>query len=406
MEIVKIAWRNLWRNRRRTLITAASVFFALFLALVMRAFQLGSYDLMVSNIVHAYAGFFQVHAKGYWDDRIINNTFYITPELEKAITENPGISGYAPRLESFALGSYGTQTKGVMVTGIDPDQEDELTGLKKKLTGGTYLEQNDNGALVSGKLARYLKLGVGDALVLLVMGYHGLSAAGIFPVKGILHFPSPELDGRMVYLSLPQARQLFSADDLLSALAFNVEESADYVKIAHRIRETIDPETYEVMTWQEMMPEVVQQIESDNGSGLIMLAILYMIVGFGILGTILMMLNERNREFGMMNAVGMQKGKLAGIVSTEILMIAMLGVMSAIAAALPLIYYFYLNPIPLTGELAETTVQMGFEPVMPVAWEFSYFLAQSVTVLAIVLAILVLPAYKIWKLNVMNALRP
>ncbi|TSA27915.1 MAG: ABC transporter permease, partial [Bacteroidetes bacterium] len=81
METIKIAWRNLWRNKRRTLITSASVFFAIFLALLMRAFQLGSYDLMVYNIVHAYSGYFQVHANGYWDDKIINNSFEFTPEL-------------------------------------------------------------------------------------------------------------------------------------------------------------------------------------------------------------------------------------------------------------------------------------------------------------------------------------
>ncbi|NQV03277.1 MAG: ABC transporter permease [Bacteroidia bacterium] len=405
METIKIAWRNLWRNKRRTLITSASVFFAIFLALLMRAFQLGSYDLMVYNVVHAYSGYFQLHANGYWDDKIINNTFDYTPELITQIEEVSEITSYAPRLESFALGSFGTQTKGVMVNGVDPDEEDKLTGLSKKMVEGEYLAPEDDGALVSQKLAQYLKIDVGDTLVLIGQGYHGVSAAGVYPVRGIVHFPSPELDGRMIFLSLPAAQALFSAENRLTSIAFNLVDSKNYKRVAHHLKEKLDPELYEVMTWEEMMPDVVQQIQSDNASGLIMLAILYMIVGFGIFGTILMMFSERIREFGMMIAIGMQKFKLIRIVVTELFFIGLLGVVAGIAAAIPLIFYFFLNPIPLTGELAEATISMGFEPIMPVAWETSYFIAQALTVFIILLVVMILPAVKISRLTVINALR-
>jgi len=405
METIKIAWRNLWRNKRRTLITSASVFFAIFLALLMRAFQLGSYDLMVYNIVHAYSGYFQVHSTGYWDDKIINNTFEYTPELISRIDEVPEITSYAPRLESFALGSYGTKTKGVMVNGVVPDQEEKLTGLHKKLVEGEYLGPDDDGALVSQKLAKYLKIGIGDTLVLIGQGYHGVSAAGIFPVKGIVHFPSPELDGRMIYLSLPASQSLFSADNRLTSLAFNLADSKNYKRVAYHLKEKLDPDLYEVMTWEEMMPDVVQQIQSDNASGLIMLAILYMIVGFGIFGTILMMFSERIREFGMMIAIGMQKFKLIRIVVTELVFIGLLGVVAGIVAAIPLIYYFFLNPIPLTGELAEATISLGFEPIMPVAWEPSYFVGQALTVFVILLVVMILPVVKISRFSVIKALR-
>ncbi|MBC8459573.1 MAG: ABC transporter permease, partial [Deltaproteobacteria bacterium] len=248
METIKIAWRNLWRNKRRTLITSASVFFAIFLALLMRAFQLGSYDLMVYNIVHAYSGYFQVHASGYWDDKIINNSFEFTPELQQAIAELPGVDGYASRLESFALGSFGMQTKGIMVNGIVPAEEELLTGLQKKLVKGNYLVPDDEGALVSQKLAKYLKITVGDTLVLIGQGFHGMSAAGIFPVRGIVHFPSPELDNRMVYLSLPTSQALFSAENRLTSLALNVSDTKEYERVARHLKERLNTEEYEVMT--------------------------------------------------------------------------------------------------------------------------------------------------------------
>ncbi|TSA24018.1 MAG: ABC transporter permease, partial [Bacteroidetes bacterium] len=317
----------------------------------------------------------------------------------------PEIDGYAPRLESFALGSFGMQTKGVLVNGVNPAEEDHLTALRKKLAEGAYLLPDDKGALVSQKLAKYLKIEVGDTLVLIGQGFHGVSAAGIFPVRGIVKFPSPELDSRMVYLSLPEAQSLFSADNRLTSLAFNVANTKEDEKAARLLKEKLNPDHYEVMTWKEMMPDVVQQIQADNASGLIMLAILYMIVGFGIFGTILMMFSERIREFGMMIAIGMQKLKLIRIVVTELFMIGLLGVMAGIVAAIPLIYYFFVHPLPLTGDMAETTIQMGFEPIMPAAWESSYFIGQSLTVIVIMLVVMIVPVVKLGRLTVINALR-
>jgi putative ABC transport system permease protein len=405
MEIVRVAWRNLWRNKRRTVITTASVFFAVWFALIMRGFQLGSYDLMVNNVVHSYSGYFQLHAKGYWDDQVLNNGFLLTPELEQTLGSTPGTDGYAMRLESFALASCGLQTKGVMVNGVNPEAEDALTSLRKKLVAGKFLESDDRGALVSQRLARYLRIGAGDTLVIIGQGYHGASAAGIFPVRGIVSFPSPDLDSRLVYLSLPAARDLFTAGDLLTSVAFNVTDPKGYRQAARYLASRLDPGKYEVMTWEQMMPDIVQQIRADSASGLIMLGILYMIVGFGIFGTMLMLLNERQREFGMMVAIGMQKGRLTVIVVIETLFLGLLGILAGVLAAVPPIFYFHIHPIRLAGEIAESTAKMGFEPLMPAAWETSYFIAQSLVVLSIIFAVMFLPLVRIRRLNVINAIR-
>jgi ABC-type lipoprotein release transport system permease subunit len=405
MEILKLAWRNLWRNKRRTLITAASVFFAVWFALIMRGFQLGSYDLMVYNIVHAYSGYFQLHATGYWDDQVLNNGFVFTPELRRSIAEEKQITVAAPRLESFSLASYGLQTKGVMVTGIDPQAEDALTSLKKKLVKGSFLTPSDSGALVSQRLAGYLKIGIGDTLVIIGQGFHGTSAAGVFPVRGIVRFPSPDLDSRVVYLALPAAQALFTAEGMTTSVAFGVDEGSDYAGVAAGLKKILDPGQYEVMTWEEMMPDVVQQIKADSASGMIMLGILYMIVGFGIFGTMLMMLNERVREFGMMIAIGMKKWKLTLIVITETLLLGLLGIFAGVAGAIPLNWYFHVHPIPLTGEMAQGTINMGFEPLMPTAWEPSYFIAQSLIVLVIILVVMLLPVSRIRRMKVIDALR-
>ena len=405
MELLTLAWRNLWRNKRRTLITATSVFFAVWFALIMRAFQLGSYELMVNNIVHAYSGYFQLHATGYWKEQVLNNGFTYNKALFRKLDSLPGISGYTVRIESFALASSGLQTRGIMVNGINPDDENSLTSLKKKLVSGAYLNPSDSGALVSERLAGYLKIGIGDSLVIIGQGFHGAGAAGVFPVKGIVRFPSPDLDGRLVFLNLETARTLFSADSIVTSIAFNVTDPVAYPKIARELKKKVDPSVYEVMTWEEMMPDVVQQIRADSASGLIMLGILYMIVGFGIFGTMLMMLNERMREFGMMIAVGMQKRQLMKILVAETFLLGILGIITGIIAAVIPIYYYHVHPIPLTGELAESTIRMGFEPSMPTAWTPDFFIAQSLIVLLIVMVVMILPVMRVKRLNVINAIR-
>ena len=157
-EYLKLAWRNIWRNKRRTLITIASVFFALWLSLIMRSLQVGSYGHMADGIVEAYTGSVQIHHDGYWDDRTLDNSFNHSPELVRVIESLANVKAVIPRLESFALASTGDQTKGILVVGIDPVKELELTHPDRKLVEGIYFDGSLDGVLVSSRLAAFLNL--------------------------------------------------------------------------------------------------------------------------------------------------------------------------------------------------------------------------------------------------------
>ena len=152
-ENIQLAWRNLWRNKRRTILTIASVFFAVFLALIMRSMQIGSYDNMIDNSVKNSTGYIQVHAPDYWDDKTIDNTFESNEELESQISGIENINGLIPRLESFALASSGLKTKGIGIIGTDPVKENEVTGLKNRLIEGEYFNHKKNQVLIAEKLA-------------------------------------------------------------------------------------------------------------------------------------------------------------------------------------------------------------------------------------------------------------
>jgi ABC-type lipoprotein release transport system permease subunit len=403
-EYLKIAWRNIWRNRRRTLITIASVLFAVFLALVMRSMQTGSYARMVESAVKSSTGYIQLHKQGYWEEKSIDRSFVFGPYLDSAIRSNGNVTLTVPRLESFALVSSGGQTKGAAVIGTDPMLEDMASGLSGRVVAGEYITPGDRGLLISAGLASYLGVTANDTVILLGQGYHGVTAAGAYPVTGILEFIQPDMNNQLIYLPLALSQELYDAPQRLTSLSLMLKDP-DHMKRTRDELAAIYPEGLEVMTWNEMLVGLVQGIESDNISGLFMLGILYLVVGFGILGTILMMTMERRREFGVMIAVGMRRARLAVIVFLETIMIGIIGILSGVAVSLPVIYYFFLNPIPLTGEAAEAVLEYNMEPVMPFAFEPGYFIAQSTVVFIITLLALIYPLTVIGRLRIVNAMK-
>jgi putative ABC transport system permease protein len=402
--ILKIAWRNIWRNRRRTLITIASIFLAIFFSLIMRSIQIGTFSHLVDNAVHSYTGYIQVHKKGYWDDKDINNSFDLTDTLIKSLKRNENVSEVIPRLESFALASSGPKTKGVMVIGIDPSKENLLTGLKAKIVEGRYIEEADNGILVARKIADYLGLHPGDTLVLIGQGYHGTSAAGKWPVAGIVHFSSPELDRQMIYLPLKLAQNFYEAGNNVTSLVLDLKESGKSDKTMEELENTTIPKNYEIMSWKMMLVELVQLVESKTASSLIMLGILYMIVGFGIYGTIVMMTLERIKEMGIMMTVGMQKTRVRIMVLCESFMIGITGVLSGIIATLPIILWFSHHPLKLGGEMAKTYESYGFESLLCFESPSYYFLNSALVIGILVLISTIYPLRKIGRLKLIEAL--
>jgi putative ABC transport system permease protein len=400
-----LAWRNIWRNRRRTLITGASICIAVLLAMVMRSAQLGAYQRMIDNVVGFYTGHIQLHAKGYWDDQTLDNSFAPNDTITDILRKQESILHVVPRIESFALASNKDLTEGTLVIGIDPAAEDQLTHIAQKITAGHYLDENDAGVLIAEGLAERLLLQVGDTLVLLGQGYHGSTAAGQYRIQGIIHFPSPELNNGMMYLTLAQAQNFYGTGDRLTSLAIAIKSNADAVLVADQIREAAGALPFEVMDWKQMLPDMLQIIEVDNAGGMITISILYMIIAFGLFGTILMMLAERQHEFGILVAIGMKKLKLARVVTMEIIMLSGVGVIAGIALGIPVIFYFHLHPIQVTGELAHAYERFGMEPVFPFSNDLTIFLSQAAVVFVMSILLSLYPLFQIQKASTIAALK-
>ncbi len=403
--LLKLAWRNIWRNKRRTAITVASVFFAVFFAVFMRSMQLGIYAKMIDSVVRFYAGHIQVHGKGYWEDQTMDHAFSLDdPELNK-IRENKRVELAAKRLEGFALSSFNETTKGVLLLGVQPEVEDSLMELSPKITEGTLFHKGDKSVMVGEKLAEFYNLKVGDTLVFISQGYHGVSAAGKYPVAGIVKFTAMILNEKAVLLPLKEAQYFFGAENMATSIAVIMDGPNGLKHVKKEIEASIDTSRYEVLDWEEAMPELVQAIQADSAGGQIMLMILYMVVSFGIFGTILMLMQERMYEFGVLLSVGMTRLKLWTVVFFEGLITTLLGAVLGVIGIYPVVLYLFNHPYELTGKAAQAMAQEGWDPVLPASLDPSIAITHMFIVILISLLITAYPAWVIYKLKPVEARR-
>jgi len=406
MWLMKLAWKNLWRNRSRTAVTISSIFFAVILSITTSSLQDGVFSLFVKNMVSFYTGYIQVHKTGYWDQQVLDNGFKRNVSIENLISLDNHIYEIAPRIESYALASNEEVTKGCMVVGIVPVDEDQITSLKSKVVEGSYFSDTllQATALVSEGLAKRLALQLHDTVILISQGYHGAMAAGKYRIRGILHFGSPQLNDQLLYLTLPIAQEFFGAHSLLTSYVMDITSEKYLGSTARAVKKSIG-DSYEVMTWKEMLPEVDQHIQTDKGSMYIIQGILYLLICFGIFGTLLMMMNERKYEMGMLIAIGMKKSKLVIVLLMESIMNVSMGCLAGILASIPIVYYLKEYPIRFKGELAESYSKFGFEPIFPTSTNASIFLTQGAIVLALGFVLSLYPMIKILRLDPVTAMK-
>lgn len=402
---LKLAWRNIWRNKRRSLITIASITFAVVLADFMRSMQLGSYERMIQNAAGFYTGYIQIHKKGYWNEKTINNSMEQNAQLLTEIDSIPGVEVAVPRVESFVLTSFGTKTKAGMVMGVDPEKENALTKLKSKLVQGAYITANDKSVLVAEGLANYLKVAVGDSLVLIGQGYHGANAAAVYPIKGIVKFPVPDQNNQTLYMPLKEAQWLFNVENRLTSIALVVDKVQHVNQIVTAINNKADTAKLEVMGWRDLMPDLVQGIEIDNLSGQVMLWLLYAVIGFGMFGTFMMMTAERMFEFGVMMSVGMKRIVMQWIILLEMGMMTTLGVLAGIGVSMPFLIYYHNNPIILSGDAAKAIESFGLEAGYFFSLQPSLFYNQAWAIFFMAIILAFYPIYVIHKLKPVEAMR-
>ena len=401
---IRLAWRNIWRRKRRTLITAAAIALVLSLSLFMRSMQEGSYALNLDNSTRIYSGYVQLQHPDFKKNSSIDELLPQNAEFSQRIHNIPGLLSAVPRLESMALAAAGSKSKGVMVMGVAPTKENEYSGLADRVAQGEYLVDSEEKVLIGGTLARHFGLKVGDDLVLYGQGYHGTTAAGVYPIAGILDYPNPQLDGRIVYLPLATAQALYGTGAQVTAWVLHGTDYSQIDSLKKAAQRQMGSQIA-VRGWDELTPELAQQIALDRASGQFLVLVLYGVVGFGLFATIVMMTLERQREFAVMLATGMTTTTLRLLVITEAAFIALTGIGMGLAVTLPVLTWFHHHPIQLSGDTAEMMNSMGWEPIMPFALTPSLFIGQGQIVLVILCLCLLYPLAQVRRITLATALK-
>jgi ABC-type lipoprotein release transport system permease subunit len=355
-------------------------------------------------MIGAYSGYVKVNGTGYWEEKNLDFSMEYSQDLIEELDDTKGVNGALPRIESFALAASLELTKGAMVVGIDPAQEAKFGALNERVADGEYLLADDKAVLLGAGLAKYLKLKVGDTLVLLGQGFHAASAAGKYPIKGIVKFGSPELSKQLVFLPLKEAQWLYAMENRITGLVLQVEDPEQSLALSADLRKNLG-EKYEVLHWTEHSPELDNMIKTDKVEGWVFMFILYLVIAFGIFSTILMMLQERKHELGVMIAIGMKRMKLATMVWMEVIIISLLGAFLGMLGAFPVCLYFYLNPIQLSEEMGTMMEEYGMEAVLQSSIDPEIFLQQAGVVAMIACLIAIYPFIKLLRMKAIQAMR-
>jgi len=400
-----LAWRNMWRNKRRSVITISSIGFAVLFACLMMSLQYGSLDHMVDNAVKFHSGHLQVHQEGYWEEKVIDNSLSYTDAFLDDLSIIQGVEAAVPRIEYFALSAYDTKTRPSMILGVDPERENVITRLEDKLVEGEYISASDKAVLLSSGLADYLKIGIGDSVILIGQGYHGANAVGLYHVKGLIKFPVPEQNNRVICMPVKEAQGFFRMDQRLTSIAILLDDSENVPMAMTTVNNVIGELPLKPIDWENMMPGLVQTVKLKHASTKMMTMVLYIVIGFGMFGTFMMMTTERKYEFGILLSIGMKRLKLQTTVFIEILMISLLGVMAGIAVSVAVILYFFANPIQLGTQMQEMYESFGVEAIIEFSADPILFYSQAWAIFLIALILSFYPLLVLARLNPVRAMR-
>jgi len=394
----RLAARNLRRNRRRSLLTASSVAFGLFCLLVFQALKLGLHQEMASGVRNLELGSVQIHAADYEANRALLQPIPQGREVLEAL-ENGGYA-FAPRIKAPALILSGRKSSTVLLTGVEPERERQVTRIADSLAEGLYLDEG--GVLLGRNLAESLELGIGDRLTLMLQDAAGRPRTRSYPVTGTFETALSSFDRSRVYLRLEDARVLLGADGVLTEIALGAQEPAEL--LAARLQRELAARPLRIRTWKALSPDVTQMIELNDGTMNLLILIVFFIVTLGIANTMSMAVLERVRELGTLMALGTTGRQVLSLILLEALMLgavsALLGSLAGWGACLYLGRY----GIDLSAFTGENQYFAGSHVLRAVLEPPDLLRANLITLLTALTAALV-PAARAVRLSPTRALR-
>jgi ABC-type lipoprotein release transport system permease subunit len=324
MIFLRMAWRNLWRNTRRTIITLFSMVFGLTMMIVGYTLSDGMLDQMVHYATLLGTGHVQVHHPDYLEDHSLYDSMDHPEALMKKIAET-GLGSASPRVFATALVSSGPQSAGGQLWGIDPAREAAVTELQLHLETGTWLTPNAKGEVVLGRnLARALSVGPGDEIVVLTQAADGSLGNALYTVSGTLKSIGEALDRGGVIMHIQDLSELLVMDSRIHEVAIRLNNPNRLEEAVATLGKILDRNRYKVQSWKQLFPELAQYLRVSSGSMTLVLAIIFAVASLGIVNTQLMSIFERTREVGIMRALGISPLSVIRLILYETLFLVLM----------------------------------------------------------------------------------
>ena len=331
--VLRLAWRNVWRNPRRTLVVVTAIAVGISGCLVAMAVNFGMVAEMIDTAIASGLGHIQIHASG-WDEK---------PELKvrlddggaslrTVLDEAPDIRAWAPRLRSEGLVASPRGSVGVTIIGVDPAREPKISETADSITEGEWLGERRR-VVIGEALARRLKVGVGSKVVLTVQDLTAELTGQAFRVSGLMNTRSRDLDDGTVLMRIAEAQALLGMGAAISEVVITAIDRRDIAAIHARLEATLGAAS-EVRTWEQLVPLLVYMVDTFDSMGLVLYAAIFIAMSFGIANVLMMAVYERTREIGMMRAMGMGRGRVVAMVIVESCFVTALGLAVGIGLAL------------------------------------------------------------------------
>jgi ABC-type lipoprotein release transport system permease subunit len=332
--LLRLAWRNVWRNGRRAAIVITAVAVGIAGVILSMAVNYGMVFQMVETAISTELGHLQLHARGFEDDPGLDHRLPDGGRPEIRILDGlPEVRAWAPRVRSQGLLSSARASAGVRVLGIDPAREAQVTDLAASMVAGAYLDgaaADRRHVLLGEALAQRLQVGIGDKVVLSATDTSGDLAGESFRVAGLFRTASLELDRSTVYLRLDESQTLFALGSAISELVAVVRDREAVPTVEAALRARL-PTGVVVQSWEELAPLLVYLVDVFDEMAWIVYAAVFVAMAFGIANVLLMAVYERTREIGVVRAIGMSGRRVVGTVVLESLFLTFVGVVLGFA---------------------------------------------------------------------------
>lgn len=346
MLMMKIAFRNIFRQKRRTILTALTMVGGFVLLSLSLAISDGTYGSLIDTFTRMHTGHLQIHKAGYLEKPSLYATINTFDELDKQLGLIPELKSWAPRVYSSALVFAGKKTTAGKIIGIDPRREEATTTIRQKLEHGDFVPEIDENSVVIGAgIAEILNVSLNDELVFIAQAADGSIANDIFRITGFIGESNDSLERMNCYMNIVTAQRFLELPDRIHEVAVVIDNYKNAQKMTKKLGLLLNDKHYEVHSWQKIEEQFYKSMQADVEGMWITIVIIMLIVGIGVLNTVLMTILERTAEFGVLKALGTRPLSILKLIILETTFLAVISVCLGIILSLLLNYYFSLHGI-------------------------------------------------------------